>query len=159
MGERIGRVGLRESLTSKAKAGCTNKAEQLLPTSGQVFSHLQGSWRWTSLYCLRRQNTITLNIHPSSFFLQLLLSCCDANMIWYGMEYPFGHFGSALPAGSPPSCLYAPSLLTDGVVWEAGKVSTLCKHCSEIAKISLNYQHWFQHKSKTWSHTSCYEEI
>ena len=72
-------------------------------------------------------------------------------MMSYGMEYPFGQLGSAVPAASPPSFLCTPSLLAGGVVRETEKALTLCKHCSAITKTSLCYQHCFRHKCKTYS--------
>jgi len=42
----------------------------------------------------------------------------------YGMEYPFGQLGSAVPAVSPPNFLCTPSLLIGGVVREAEKALT-----------------------------------
>ena len=60
-------------------------------------------------------------------------------MTSYGLEYPFGQLGSAVPAVSPPSFLCTPSLLTGRAVWEAEKALTLCKHCSAVTKTSLYY--------------------
>ena len=49
---------------------------------------------------------------PSFFFPQLYM----LSMMSYGMEYPFGQLGSAVPAASPPNFLGTPSLLAAGVV-------------------------------------------
>ena len=81
---------------------------------------------------------------PSFFFPQL----CMLSMLSYGMEYPFGQLGSAVPAVSPPNFLCTPSLLAGGVGWGAEKALTQCEHCSAVTKTSLNYQHCFQHYSK-----------
>lgn len=54
------------------------------------------------------------NLHPS-----LLLS-----MMPYGMEYPFGPLGSAVPAVFPPSFPCSPSLLTGG--WGEEEKAWLC---------------------------------
>ena len=161
MGERIRRVKVRklvgwdkDSLTGKAKAVHTRKAKQgicsLLPIVRQVCSHLQES---------RAPSRVTPSLRtcppPSSFFLQLLF----LSMTSYGVKYPFGQLGSAVPAVSPPSFPCTPSLLTGGVEWEAERALTLCKHCSAITKPSLCYQQCFQHKSKTHkSHTGFYGE-
>jgi len=94
---------------------------------------------------LGKTNTVTLNVPPlSSFFPQLY----TLSRMSYGMGYPLGQLGSALPAVSPPSSSCTPSLLAGGVVRGAGKALTLCKHCSAIAKTPLCYQCCFQHKSK-----------
>jgi len=37
------------------------------------------------------------------------------SMTFYGMGYPFGQLGSAVPAVPPPSSLCTPSLLAGGV--------------------------------------------
>lgn len=55
---------------------------------------------------------------------------------------------------SNPKC----SQLTYRVEWKAEKALTLYKHCSAIAKTSLNYQHHFQHKYKTKPHYSYYKD-
>ena len=44
---------------------------------------------------------------PSPAFLLAFI----AEQTSYGMEYPFGQFGSAVPAMSPPKILPTPSLL------------------------------------------------
>ena len=41
---------------------------------------------------------------------------CLFSMTSYGMEYPFGQFGPAVPAVSPPSFLCTPSLLVGRAV-------------------------------------------
>ena len=43
---------------------------------------------------------------PSSFLLAFI-----AEQMAYGMEYPFGQLGSAVPAMSPPKLLPTPSLV------------------------------------------------
>ena len=47
---------------------------------------------------LGKTNAITLNVPSSFFFPQLYV----LSMTSYGMEYPFGQLGSAVPAVSPP---------------------------------------------------------
>jgi len=37
-------------------------------------------------------------------------------MMPYGMDYPFGQLGSAVPDVSPPSLLFTPSLFAGGAV-------------------------------------------
>lgn len=54
-----------------------------------------------------------------------------------------------LPAACTPAPLW----------WEGANAITLCKRCPAITKTSLCYLHCFQHQSKIWSHTGCYEEI
>jgi len=58
----------------------------------------------------------------------------------------------------PSQLLLHPGLLAGGVVCEAEKALTLCKHSPAITKTSLCYQHCFQHKSKTQPRTSYCEE-
>ena len=91
---------------------------------------------------------------PSTSAPILMLS-----MTSYGLEYPFGQSGSAVPSVSPSNLLYTYSLLASGVVWGAEKALTLCKHCLAIAKTSGYYKHYFQHKSKTQPHAKYYAEI
>lgn len=67
---------------------------------------------------------------PTSL-LDLLLS-----MVSYGVEYPLGQFGSAVP---PPNPLCTLSLLVVG--W--GELLTQCKCYSAIAIICLCYQQCF----------------
>ena len=49
---------------------------------------------------------------PPSFLLAFV-----AEQTSYGMEYPFGQFGSAVLAVSPPKILPTPSLLVRGECW------------------------------------------
>lgn len=63
-------------------------------------------------------------------------------MTKYGLGYPFGQFGSAVPAESPSSFLWSSSLLageeeTTGRAERQEKALTLCKHFSAIFKISV----------------------
>jgi len=51
-----------------------------------------------------------------------------------GMEYSFGHFGSAVQVVSPPNFLPTSSLLVEGAEWEREKALPLCKDCSATAK-------------------------
>lgn len=51
-----------------------------------------------------------------------------------GRERPFGQFGSAAPAVSPPKLLPTPSLLAGGTEGEQEKAVTLCKHGLAAAK-------------------------
>ena len=81
---------------------------------------------------------------PSSASPVLLLS-----MTLYHMGYPFGEFGSTVPAVSPPSLLPTQSLpYTVATEWKTEKALMLCKYCSPITKTLLCYQHRFSHKSK-----------
>ena len=43
------------------------------------------------------------------------------NTTSYGMEFPFGQLGSAVPAVSPPNFPCTISVLAGGAVWEARK--------------------------------------
>jgi len=136
---------------SKAKQGI----QSLLPMGRQVYSHLQESRALSRVMITWEDKR-----HHSKSLPFLLLSpplLYMLSMTPYGMEYPFGQLGSAVLAVSPPSFLCTSSLLTGRVVQEAEKPLTLCKHCSAITKTSLYYQHCFQHKSKTQTHTSYYE--
>jgi len=58
-------------------------------------------------------------------------------MVSYSMEYPIGHFESAVLAVFPPNLLPTPSLLLEGGVWEKEETPILCKHCSTM----VFYQH------------------
>jgi len=69
-------------------------------------------------------------------------------MTSYGLGYPSGQLGSAVPPGSPPSFLCTPSLLAGKATWGALKALTLCKYCSVITKTSLCYQHCSQQNPK-----------
>lgn len=51
-----------------------------------------------------------------------------------GMEYPSGHFESAVQAVSPPNFLLTPSLFTEEAQWKKDKALPLCKHCLAIAR-------------------------
>ena len=145
MGERIRRVKVRklihwdkDSLIGKAKAVSTSKAKQEidspLPMGRQVFSHLQESRAPSHVTVTWEEtNAITPNVPPSFFFPQLYM----LSMTSYGLEYPCGQLGSAVPAVSPPNFLCTPSLLAGGVGWEAEKALTLRKHCSAITKTPL----------------------
>ena len=83
---------------------------------------------------------------PLSFLFPQLYTL---SMMPYGMEYPFGQLGSAVPAVSPPSFLCPPALWCEAGWCEKQGRLWLCKHCSAGMKTFLYYQHCFQHKSKT----------
>jgi len=70
---------------------------------------------------------------PKTLSPQFLL----LSMTLYGMEYPFGRFGSAIQIVSPPNFLPTPSLLAGK---EKEKALTLCKHSSATAKTPGCYQ-------------------
>jgi len=77
-----------------------------------VLSHLQESGapsRVTVTWEDKRHRSELPPLPPSSPSFTLL------SMTSYGMEYPFGQLGSAVPAVPPPSSLCTPSLLTGGV--------------------------------------------
>lgn len=76
-------------------------------------------------------------------------------MVWNICLGSWGHLSQLCPLQTPPEC--TPSLLAGRVVWEAEKVLMLFKHCSEVTKTSLCYQHYFHHKSKMYLNTSYYE--
>lgn len=98
---------------------------------------------------------------PPSFFFSLRYILCmmpyDQKGIWVYEKYLLGQMGSTLTVVSPPKCLCSPSLLTTHWQGAVGskKKPWLCKHCSAAAIKSLYFQHYFQHKSKMKSHTSC----
>jgi len=158
MDERIRRVKVRklrgrdkDGLWGKAKATHTSKAKPGIHSLHLVFSQAgvqpppgkQGSI--TRNGYLGRQTPLLWTPAPSLFFLPLYMLSTTS----YGMEYPCGQSGSAVPAVPPPTFLCTPSPLAGGVGWEAEKALTLCKQRSAIIKTSLYYQHYFQHKSKT----------
>ena len=94
---------------SKANQGINS----LLLIGRPVFSHLQENRAPSCLTVTwedkcHHSECPTL---PSSFPSFFLLS-----MMSYGMGYPFGQLGSAVPAVSPPNFLCPPSLLVGGVV-------------------------------------------
>ena len=72
--------------------------------------------------------------------------------VWHGISL---YWGICLVV-SLPNLLCTPDLFTAGTEWGAEKVLTLCRHCSAIA-VTVFYQRWFGHKSKTQHHTSCSE--
>ena len=69
------------------------------------------------------------------------------DMTSHGMEYPFGQFGSAALAVSPPSFL-CPSSLLAGWAWEAEKSLTWYKHClatsENLCVLSTFFSYWTQ---------------
>ena len=157
MGETIRRVKVRklvgwdkDNLIDKAKASGTSKAKpgihSPLPMGGQAGVQpspgKQGSI--TRNGDLGRQTPSLWMSLPSSFFPQLYM----LSMTSYGMEYPFGQFGSAVLCVSPPNFLGTPSPLAGGVVWEAEKALALWKHHWAVTKM-VCYQQCFQNKSKT----------
>jgi len=144
----------KDSLTEEEKAAYISNSKQgihsPLPTGRQVFSRLQESRAPSCVTVIWEDKHHSSECPPSpsaSPHFTVL------SMMSYGMGYPFGQLGLAVPAMSPPSFLCTPSLL-------AGEEQRrpLCKHCSAITKISMYYQHCFQHKSITQLHTSYYEE-
>ena len=147
--DKDGSIGKAEAVhTSKAKWGIRS----LLPTSRQVFSHLQESRApsWVNGDLGGQMPSLQTSPLPPSSPSFILLS-----IVLYGTEYPFGQLGSAVPAVPPPSSLSSPSLLTGGVGWEAEKALTLCKHGSAVTKTSPCYQYCSQHKSNAqllWSY-------
>jgi len=68
--------------------------------------------------CYLGRQTPSLQTSTSFFFFPrpYMLS-----MALYGMAYPFGQLGSAVPAVSPPNFLCTPSPLIGGAVWETEK--------------------------------------
>jgi len=120
-----------------------------------VFSHLQESRAPSRVTVTWEDKCHHSDRPPPSFFFSPL---CMLSMTSYGMESPFGQWGSAVLAVSPPIFFCTPSLLAGGVLGRADKTLTLCKDCSAVTKTSLCYQHCFQHKSKTLPPTSYYEE-
>jgi len=73
------------------------------------------------------------------------------------MEYSFGQLGSADPA-VPFNFLSTPSLISGLAEWEEEKASTLCKHCSAIAKTLVCYLYHFSHSVLTQHHTDHHEK-
>ena len=119
---------------SKAK----QRINSLLPIGRQVFSHLQESRapsRVTVTWEDKHHHSERPPI-PSSSPSFLLLS-----MTSYGMGYPFGQLGSAVPAVSPPNLLPTPSLLTGRAEQQKEKASMLRRHCSATAKTRGCCQH------------------
>lgn len=69
-------------------------------------------------------------------------------------EYPFVLLESPIPSLPPPNSLCTPIFLTGGAVLGAGETLMKCKHCSEVAKPLMCYQHCFANRPKpqhlTW---------
>lgn len=63
-----------------------------------------------------------------------------------------GQLSQLCPLTNP--CALQPA----GIGWEAEKARKLWKHCLDITKTSLSYQHCVQHETKTQAHTSYCEE-
>ena len=75
----------------------------------------------------------------------------------YGMEYPFGQFGSAVLDLSPPKILPTPSLLVRG--GNAGETALmLWEHCSAVAKTLVCYQHLSSYQYRAQHYEGCYGE-
>jgi len=56
------------------------------------------------------------------------------------MEYPFGQFGSAVPAMTSSNLLPTSILLAFGRVGVGERALVLCEHCSATAKTLVSYQ-------------------
>jgi len=95
------------------------------PSAGRCSSTSRKAGLCHAQRLLGKTNAIALNV--PLFLLLYMLS-----MASYGMGYPFGQLGSAVPAVSALNFLCSPRLLTSRVVWEAEKAFTLCKHCSAV---------------------------
>lgn len=74
---------------------------------------------------VRHQQTNAQSVLKHNNFLPSLFLSIKS----YDMEKPFSQLGSAFSPVIPPNFLFTPSQLTGGVVWEAEKALTLCKHC------------------------------
>jgi len=99
----------KDNSISKAKVPCISKAKEgihsLLPISRQVFSHLQES-RAPPHVKVTWENK---HHHSKCPHFLLLAQVYVLSMTSYGMEYPFGQLGKAVPAVSPPSFLCPPA--------------------------------------------------
>ena len=77
-----------------------------------MFGHFPGS-RVSVRVVVAPEDKRHNNECPSSSCLLAFI----AEQTSYGMEYPFGQFGSAVLAMSPPKILPTPSLLVGGQCW------------------------------------------
>jgi len=112
------------------------------------FSHFQDVCPGLSM-----ANNLTMNIPllPPSFHEVIWLSMTSC-----GMEYSFGHLGSAVPA-VPVNCLSTSSLLAEQTECEEEDFM-LCKGLSAASKALVCYQCWFSYKSRADHHMVCCEE-
>lgn len=150
MAQRIRRATLRkrvgsdkDRLVSEAKLYVQAKQnKELIPCSPgrQMFSHFQES----------RASAITTNVPLSSSFPPAVIAQQDA--MWNRIPLPSVGVSQLCPLPVPMH------LLAAGVVGEAERALTLCKHCSAVTKTLVRHQHCWGRKSKTWHHTSHYEE-
>ena len=96
-------------LRGQSKSHVCKQAKQrihsLLPIFRQVFSQLQES-RAPSCVMVTWEDKLYHSERPPSFFFPQLYML---SMMSYGMEYPFGQLGSAVPAVSPPNFLCTPA--------------------------------------------------
>lgn len=76
---------------------------------------------------------------PSNHFRKTSLQF----LTFYGREYPFGQFGSLVPAVFPPKLLHIPPAYLPQA--ESEKAFLLCRCCSAIGKTQVCYQHRFSH--------------
>lgn len=79
-------------------------------------------------------------------------------MMTCGLEHPFDHFRSPVPAVSSPHLPCIPSLPSGMSVSEAEEVLALCKPCPAITETSLYYNTVFSKKPKTQLCTSPCDE-
>ena len=101
----------RQFNKAKAKAAHGSKGKQtiysLLPLSRRCPATSREAGLQYAQRLLRKTSVVLTNApHPSSFLLAFM-----AEQTSYGMEGPFGQFGSAVLAVSPPRILPTPSLL------------------------------------------------
>ena len=91
----------------------------------------------------------SLQMSPTSFFFPQLSML---SMMSYGLEYPFGQLGSAVPAVSPPSSLCTPSLLAGGVRSRNGldSVSALLSNNENIPELSTLFPAQIQNVAPYW---------
>lgn len=146
----------KDSLIRKAKAVLASKIKQgmdsLLPMGGQMFSS-----RWTGPHHLQwwfgKTNSITPNIHPSSFSPRLYTEndATSGIYLWsVWVAYP-RCVSSPLPMHS--------NVLPTMAIQKAEKALSLCNACSAYTKASLYYQPWVPPKSKIQSHTNHSDKI
>ena len=155
---RIRRVKMRkimgwdkDSLTGKAKATHTSKAKQgihsPLPTSRQVFRHLQES-RAPSCIAVtwedrRSHSELPPSLSPSS---PSFYCWAPSHAVWDIPFLSWGQLSQLCPL--PTSCAPTACSLV-GQSEKQKKILALCKHCSAIAQTYLFYQNCSGQKSKT----------
>lgn len=144
---------LRQIQFHSQNKSCTSKQGISSPLGQAGVQPSLGKGSITHVGDMGRQN-LSLQMPPCPSFLLPPAFYTEHD----GSGIFLGSVGVSWPGCVGPSFMYTPNLPAGGVGWEAEKILIVCNNCSAIKKISLNYQHIFQHKSKTQCHTRYSEE-